>query len=371
MKNDKNPRKDEKSTDGAAPKSRRVRVAVGAVCALLLVAAGAGVIRHFTTPAVTTDVAETADTGIVDWSLVLAAHPDYERYQALASECAVLELEAQDIDELFTVTKPTLDSKPFDDAVWQKNAADVIGARAELERRSKKVAAEYREATKADYEARRAAIDGEYLNAILNLNIKLDNQASMHNPLDSKESIAAEREAWLAEREALQRERGAKQMELARAYNAEITAHVNAVMGPELKKWQDSLPQAHAEQAAAMAARQSEADKRNADAMEGQLEIATRVQQRLEKRQQLADKKSELAALEAHILNDISGKAAKVAILHHLTLIVVHHPRVLSAFDVGASADPLSRSSSIAIGVKTIDVTAELVSELATLEANK
>lgn len=369
MKNDKNPRKDENAADKAPGRGKKI--AVGAVCALALIGVGAGIIRHFTTPAATTNVAELADTGIVDWQKVLAAHPDYEKYQALASECAVLELEVADVEDMFSVEKPTLGSKPFDDAVWQKNAADVIGGRAELERKSKKIAAEYREATKADYEARRGAIDSEYLNAILNLNIKLDNQAAMHNPMDSQESIAAEREAWLAEREELQHERGAKQMELARAYNAEVAAHVNAVMGPELKKWQESLLATHAAQQAAMAARQSAADKRNADAMTAQLEAAQRVQQRLEKRAKLADKKSELAVLEAHILNDISGKAAKVAMLHHLTLIIVHHPRVLSTFDVGASVDPIARSASVAIGIKTIDVTDELVTEVATVESSK
>lgn len=362
MENDKDPRTDTK---------KRTKIIVGAVFALAIIAMGAVLFRSLMPVDNTKNAKEYIDTGIVDWSKIITAHPDYKKYEDLKSECAVLELETQDVDDILTVSAPTLDTKPFDDAVWQKNAADIIGARAELERKSKKLAADYRAATKEDYEKRRAAIDGEYLNAILNINVKLDNQAAMHNPLDNKDSIKKEREEWLEERENLKHERGRRQMELANAYEAEVKDYVNSKMAPEIKKWQESLPAKHAEQAADMAAKKSAADKRNADAMAAQLELAQKVQARVTARQTLAQKKSELAALEAHILNDIAGKAAKVAILHHLTLIVVHHPKTLADFAPDFGLTNINSTSSVAIGLKTIDVTDELATEVGTISASE
>ena len=62
------------------------------------------------------------------------------------------------------------------------------------------------------------AIDEEYLNDILNINIKLDNQEAMHNPLDPERQLAEERAIWLQQREQLQQERGRRQYELRQAY---------------------------------------------------------------------------------------------------------------------------------------------------------
>lgn len=370
MENDKDPRTESKDKKVNRVK-RRTKIIVGAIFALLIIAMGAVLFRSLMPVDNNKNAKEYVDTGIVDWSKVIAAHPDYKKYEDLKSECAVLELESQDVDDILTVNAPTLDAKPFDDAVWQKNAADIIGARAELERKSKKLAADYRAATKDDYEKRRAAIDGEYLNAILNINVKLDNQAAMHNPLDNKDSIKDEREEWLAERENLKHERGKRQMELAAAYENEVKDYVNSKMAPEIKKWQESLPTKHAEQAADMAAKKSAADKRNADAMAAQLELAQKVQARVTARQTLVQKKSELAALEAHILNDIAGKAAKVAILHHLTLIVVHHPKNLADFAPDFSLTNIKSTSSVAIGLKTVDVTDELSAEVGNISASE
>ena len=112
----------------------------------------------------------------------------------------------------------------------------------------------------------------------------------------------------------------------------------------------------------------SEADKRNAEAMSKQQELAQKVQARLEKRQLLAEKKTEFAALQAHVLNDVAGKAAKIAIMHHFTLILVHHPQTLASFMPGAAEfNPLLRKAGVAIGIRTQDVTGEIVQEMKNL----
>ncbi|SFT62013.1 hypothetical protein SAMN02910356_01368 [Selenomonas sp. GACV-9] len=363
---------EKKASEEGAGKRRR-NIVVGAVAAICLLAAGAGIFHRLISPTVTVpqDAAAMADVGVIDWQEVIEAHPDYARLKDLRETCKILEQETAIVEDLFAVKPPEQDPKPFTDSVWAKDALDVIGQRAELERKSKRIAAEYRKQTDADYQARIRALDEEYLNDILNINIKLDNQDAMHNPLDSQQQREEERSVWLQEREQLQQERGRRQAELRREYEQQVAAHVQRVLGPELAAWQANLPEQRAQQQAAASAKQSEADKRNAEAMQKQMEIAQKVQQRLAKRQELAAKQAQLQALETHILNDVAGRAAKVAILHHLTLILVDHPRVLSSFAPDMEqVDPLHRSYSRAIGITTVDVTDELVQEVQALPSD-
>ena len=359
---------EEKTTEDGARKRRR-NIAVGAIAAIALLAAGAGIFHSLVRPPGESQQEKlAADAGLIDWQKVIEAHPDYERLAKLREECKVLEMETSEVGDIFTVKPPEQDPKPLEDSVWAKNALDIVGQRAEIERKSKRVAAEYRAQTEAAYQEQSRAIDEEYLNDILNINIKLDNQEAMHNPLDSDQQLAEERAIWLQQREQLQQERGQRQHELRLAYEQQVAQHVQQVLGPELAAWRANLPQQQARQRAAATAAQTEADKRNAAAMQKQVEIAQQVQQRLAKRQELLAKQAQLQALETHIMNDVAGRAAKVAILHHFTLILVDHPHVLTSFLPDAEqVNPLQRTYSRAIGVTTVDVTDELVQEVQTL----
>lgn len=355
-------------------KKKRKEILIGALVAVLLIIAGAVLFRSFLDKAPAPDsTAQEADTGLIDWDTVIKSHPDYDALQSLQEECKTLELETKDVDDLFetdpyTVNPPTVDSQPFDDSVWQKNALDVVGARAELERKAHKIREEYTNATQDEYYARKKAIDDEYLNAILNINIKLDNQASMHNAMDKPADIAAERQAWLDERDQLQKERGQKQMELLKARQQDIDKHVQDEIGPELAKWQQNLSTAKQQQQSDATLKQSEAQSRDTEAMQKQMEKAQNVQERLEKRQELQDKRAKLQALEAHILNDVAGRAAKVAIMHHFTLILVSHPQTLMSFEPETEeVNPLQPKKSVAVGITTEDVTDELAAEVKNL----
>ncbi|MCR5757079.1 MAG: hypothetical protein K6F95_04150 [Selenomonas sp.] len=360
----------ENSRDEGAVKGQRSRyIFVGGIVALAFVLLGAWLARDILKSQVPIDRGQvSADTGLIDWRQVLEAHPDYEKETALQAECDLLELECNDVGDMLTLQPPELLEETFKESVWQKNAADVIGGRAELERKAQKLRDTYKKRTAEDFQARRQALDEEYLNAILNINIKLDNQSAMHNPLDSKESIAQEREEWIQERSRLQAERGRRQYDLWQAYRAEIEAYVQHELGPELTAWRASLPQLKDQKMAEALKTKTDADKRNAEALAKQQDAALKVQKRLEKRQLLEEKKAELAALQAHIFNDVMGRAAKIAILHHLTLILVHHPQELSIFLPDAGVKDYSQSHrSVAIGITTQDVTAEIVQEMKNL----
>ena len=204
---------------------RREVLAGGAILLLLLLA------LFYAAPERRTPMQEP-DIGTLRMAEVLAAHPSYARLTALRAEERTLTLLLRDLPPLPEITPPATDPQPFEDSVWQKNAQTVLSARVELERAQKTLTESVRAATEADYEARRKAIDDDYLNAILNINLKIDNQRAMHGPKVSEEELARERANWEAERDMLKHERAARQMELYRQWQEEIRARVAAQINP-------------------------------------------------------------------------------------------------------------------------------------------
>ena len=206
--------------------AHRREILVGLALVMLIAAGGAMLLRSFLLDrAVPARTAETS-VGIIDIRAVLSAHPDYGRLQKLKEEALSLELALKERASAptLTVQPPQTDKQPFEDSVWQKNAQTVVGARVQLNREAKALRENYREETRAGYEARRDALDAEYLNAILNLNLKLDNQKEMHHPWVKEEELAAERAGWEAELTALKRERGERQRALRQEWEEQIEA---------------------------------------------------------------------------------------------------------------------------------------------------
>ena len=211
-------------------KTRRREILAGGACLLLLLAVFLFMPRHEGTE-------EPSDIGTMRIEEVLAAHPSYAQLQELRAEEHSLTLLVRDMPAPPEIKPPEAEAAPFDDSVWQKNAQTVISTRVELERERKRLAEVYRKQTEADYEARKKAIDDEYLNAILNINLKIDNQRAMHGPQVSEEELVRERARWEAERDALKQERGERQMALYRQWQEEIRARVAARIEPQQAAW--------------------------------------------------------------------------------------------------------------------------------------
>ena len=310
--------------------------------------------------------------GLVDMQKVMEAHPDYEKLQTLQKEYKSLELSLKDTEKLpeMQVEPPAVESKPFDDSVWQKNAQTVIGGRTELEREAKKVEQAYREAHEAEYESRRKAVDEDYQNAILNLNIKIDNQKAMHHPWTKQQDLDEERAGWENQRALLQEERGMRQRELAKAWEREVNDYVQSVMGPKLAAWREKAKSSLSQQKSAAVLKQSEAQQRDTAAMQQEMQMtaAQKLQQRAQIKEMMAQKAEEIQALDTHIRNDISGRAAKIAILHHFTMILANPAEDLAfKLPVNLPASMKPERFMPVVGSDTEDVTDELVSEVSTL----
>ena len=354
--------------------AHRRQVLAGAAVLLLLLTAGAGGILKTVLDRQETSMPARlpAEMAFVDARKVWPAHPDYAKLQQLRAQALSLEMELEDLQEMpiLTVQPPETDSQPFKDSVWQKNAQTVIGGRVQLERERKQTEEDYREATRAAYEAQRAALDDEYLNDILNINLKLDNQKQMHHPWVKQEELDAERAVWEEEALRLKRERGERQYQLKLAWDKQVQDYVNSVMAPKVAEWDRRSKEALQQQKAEAVAAEAAAQARNAELMGKQMALSLQVQQHLEKRQQLMQVKQDLTALENHIANDIAGRGAKIAILHHYTMILSVPMPTLQGIFPGTRGRDFSQPFYGEVTGNIDDVTEELAAEVRTIESS-
>ena len=340
--------------------TKRREILAGGACLLVLFAA------FFLFPERKTP-AEESDIGIIRFAEVLAAHPSYEQLTALRAEERTLTLLLRDLPLAPEIEPPETDDAPFDDSVWQKNAQTVIATRVELEREQKRLTEVYRKQTAADYEARKKAIDDEYLNAILNINLKIDNQRAMHGPEVSEEELARERARWEAEREALKLERGERQIVLHRQWDAEIRARVAAQIEPKQAAWTKQAQETVDAQKAEAERLKKEVEERSRTEMERALAAQEGKSLLAARAARLVTVRAEADALEADIMRDVRSRAAKLAIQYHFSLVFAS-PEVGSVtllpdaelFAVRRYAPILSNTAR--------DVTAEMVREMQSIQ---
>ena len=347
-------------------KTHRVRaIFIGIVICIAVLCLGAllmrGILNKSAAP--TASTAESA-TGVVHLQELVRAHPEYEKLQTLIAERTELkERLRQSLDVPLTVDAPEVDSQPFDDSVWQKNAQDVIGRRFAIERAQKKAAADYQAATEADYKAQRDAINEEYLNAILNIKLKLDNRDAM---CLSDETIAK----LNADLDDLEAERGGRQIALYREWQQEIQAYAEQSVAKEFAASRADLETLKNQRESEAAKAQSEAQQRDITAITERMNAsAAKQQQAVAAQTALHEKEQQILALESKILNDIASKAAKVAILHHFTLIVCDPARSLTSLlpdGLRPAAGPDVPEKYVkTVSIDATDVTDEVKDELA------
>ena len=341
-------------------KTRRREILAGGACLLLLLAVFLFMPRHEGTE-------EPSDIGTMRIEEVLAAHPSYAQLQELRAEERSRTLLVRDMPAPPEIKPPEAEAPPFDDSVWQKNAQTVISPRVELERERKRLAEVYRKQTEADYEARKKAIDDEYLNAILNINLKIDNQRAMHGPRVSEEELAAERAVWEREREELKRERGARQMALYREWQAQIRARVAARIEPQQAAWTRRAQETIDAQKAEAERLQKEAQSRNADEMGRALKEREENSAAVKRALRLAAVRNEADALEAQIWRDVRSRAAKLAIMHHFSLVLASPEESAGASLPAAELFAVRRFAPLIANTAT-DVTAEMVHEMQSIK---
>lgn len=340
---------------------RRKAIYVGAFAALFLMLLGAWGVRSILQPREKPVEDRMASIALVDIRKAVEAHPAMAELSGLQKEEEQLRGQLREAlsYQPSPIAPPSVDGKPFQDAVWQKNAQNVIGAAAEIMREKKRAAEAYRKDSEASYRDKRDALDAEYLNAILNIQLKLQNQDNLHLSPDTVAELEAQRDA-------LQRERGERQMQLARQWEQEIMAYAEEAVRERKEKLRSEAQASKAALEEEAVTKQVDAQTRNAAAMDAALQVA---QERQKKREQIMESlqktTQERIALESHILSDIAGQAARLAILHHYTMVLADPAFTLRGrlpWQKWQGAPPEKYAKVIGIG--TPDLTDELVEEI-------
>lgn len=314
-------------------------------------------------------VEKSLGIGVIDPKRLIEADIYGDKFSRLDEREHFIRIELQNAMRPITLEEPTVESKPFDDSVWQKNAQTIIGEAAEIERRKKQAAEDYRKSTEERYLKRRDEINGQFLNEILNIKIKLQNAKVMRL---TKEEI----DALNARLEELQHERGQIQHELEQQWIQEIAAHADEVMQDDVAKLRAQAEESMERVKAQAREAQEAAQARNRAVMERSRALT----ERRELTQMLSNELEEILLerkqLEAQLIKDIEDETARLAIVNRLEAIILR--RELDDqekfypydFDYGFSVDllrePKGTGAAIFPTASTVDLTNELIGELKT-----
>ena len=294
----------------------------------------------------------TAAIAVIDTEAALKAHSAYDKLKKLRDERNRLSAElAAEKRQNLKLLAPEAKKRPFDDAVKQKLRQKEITSYGEVMEELKKAERKKRDELEKEWQAERKEVNDTYLNEILNLRLKLDNADMMRLPKET-------RIAMVERMHTLQQERGRKQLEVNRKYEA-ILADYLGRLAEEKGLARDEVLAAFSEDIEMYELRKrSAAQKRNVEEIQKNLIDSMQRQQRLiAKRTELAAKDAELNVLEGKMLNDIAGKASKLAVIHHLTAILA-----VSSPDLQLEGKEITYPT--VINVNADDLTKELVKEL-------
>ena len=347
------------NTDGSrSAESGRKPLFVGLLSLLVLGGIVLGWLFFHPGDTVSPPPAETAaeESGVVRLGEVVRKHPEYGTLLRLRGEHAQLsDALARGERQLLKMTAPDAIKKPFDDAVDQKKKQVLIKEYGEFMEKLAEAEKAKREETRALYDAARGEINAAYFNEIFNTQLKIDNADVMR----LSEETVADLKRHL---ENLQRERGRHLYDLHLKYEAEIRAFKEA-LAAEHGVSLAALEQETDERLRAEEMRKrSEAQARNLEALQKNMLDSVELRMRLtEIRTALRAKEQEITALEDGLTLELAGKAAKLAVLHHLS-IVYASPVTAGLPIAGVGTDPAAGLR--VVGVTAVDLTEELIKEI-------
>lgn len=303
-------------------------------------------------------VAEEPVIGVLDMQQLIKAHPDYARMQEVQQEIEHLENILALDDMKLPKTAPAPDKELFKEAVSQKTRLDTLARHAELVDKLNAIAEQKRQELKPQFEAEKKEAGQKYLNEMLNLRIKTDSAdvlglteeqvKAMHDRID---------ELQLKRAQALD-ELSKNQEERFKQIMAQEAAEPMAELKQIEAQAQQDFQQAELDKQMAVQARNAEAMEQSVSPVAAKVNTAKR-------RTLLEARRLQLKQLQDKIRNDIAGRAAKLAIMHKLTLILASPADNLRGLDYeNLAAGKWEPVLSPVIGVNTLDLTEEMLQEM-------
>ncbi len=348
---------EQENSEQAAGRQQRKKTMLAGAAVLLVLLGALGAYFLWGRQAPQQDSEEPV-IGVLDMQQLIQAHPDYGRLQDVQQEIIHLENSLALEDLKLQLPAPQIDDKLFQESAQQKTRLDQLERHGELVKQLNELAEEKRQELKPQFEAERSAASQPYLNEMLNLRIKTDSadvlglsQEQVQEMLNRIEELQKQRDQVLQQ---LSQEQEQRFKEIMAQEAAAPMAELKALNEQEKQQMQ-----------------QSELDKelaaqtRNAQALE---EAVSPVEQKIstaKKKTLLEARKIQAKQIQDKIYSDIAGRAAKLAILHKLTLILSSPADNIQAMDQANMPLAIRQPDLKAvIGINTLDLTGEMLQEM-------
>ena len=311
---------------------------------------------------------EAQGFGIIDMEKIQAAHPDGEYLDGLRATELRLRLELNEAMKLVELPKPIspeTNEEVFDEAAWQKNAQTVISQLAELESRKKAAAEQYRKDSEPRYREERDRIIGEFLNENLNIKLKLQNADNLRLSQEEVNEL-------LKQLDEVEFGRNQAQKELYDKWLAEIKKFSDESVAEDEVRLKAEYEKLKAQVEAQTQKKKEDVTERNKQAMEDSLrQMEDRQIRRRELLSELTEVGRERAEVEKKIFDSITDKAAMLAAVHRLEMILIRrapddYDKILSRHIVWnfELKSPERVGAVLVPGKKTRDLTDDLIKEM-------
>ena len=296
--------------------------------------------------------------GVLDMQQLIKAHPDYGRLQEIQQDIDHLENALVLEDIKLPQTAPTPEKELFQEAAGQKSRLDSLARHDQLVHQLNALAEEKRQELRPKFEAERQEAEQKYLNEMLNLRIKIDSADVLGLTPEQVQEMQVRIESLQQQRGQVVAQLSKEQEERFRQLMAQEAAGPMAELQRLEAQTKQNLQQAELD-------KELEVQNRNAQAMEQAVSPVESKINTAKKRALLEGRKIQLRQIQDKIRNDIAGRAAKLAIMHKLTLILASPADNLRGIDYeNLGAGKWEPTLSPVIGIDTLDLTEEMLQEM-------
>ena len=296
--------------------------------------------------------------GVLDMQQLIKAHPDYGRLQEIQRDIDHLENALALEDIKLPQTAPTPDKELFQEAAGQKSRLDSLARHDQLVHQLNAMAEKKRQELRPKFEAEHQEAEQKYLNEMLNLRIKIDSADVLGLTPEQVQEMQVRIESLQQQRGQVVAQLTKEQEERFRQLMAQEAAGPMAELQRLEAQTKQELQQAELD-------KELEVQNRNAQAMEQAVSPVESKINTAKKRALLEGRKIQLRQIQDKIRNDIAGRAAKLAIMHKLTLILASPADNLRGIDYeNLGAGKWEPTLSPVIGINTLDLTEEMLQEM-------
>lgn len=296
--------------------------------------------------------------GVLDMQQLIKAHPDYDRLQEIQRDIDHLENALALEDIKLPQTAPAPDKALFQEAAGQKSRLDSLARHDQLIYQLNTLAEEKRQELRPKFEAQRQEAEQKYLNEMLNLRIKIDSADVLGLTPEQVQEMQVRIETLQQQRGQVVAQLSQEQEEYFRQLMAQEAAGPMAELQRLEAQNKQELQQAELD-------KELEVQNRNAQAMEQAVSPVESKINTAKKRALLEGRKIQLRQIQDKIRNDIAGRAAKLAIMHKLTLILASPADNLRGIVYeNLGAGKWEPKLSPVIGIDTLDLTEEMLQEM-------